>query len=385
MAAQRNPTAEPQIATAQDDFGHREAFRRLLSGPDPLLALAPMRDVTDAAFWRLVQQRGGADAYWTEYTRVHVTSRPEKAVVRSILSNCTGRPVVAQMMGNDPEALARTARALASLPVAAIELNLGCPAPVVYRKCAGGGLLRHLDLLDRILGTLRRATPLPLSLKSRIGFDTEALFDELLDLYARHQPDLVIIHGRTVVQGYRLPVRYDLIRRAVERLPCPVLANGHIYEAHQALDVLRFTGARGLMIGRAAIRNPWLFTQIRQVLAGQPVFRPTGRDLLQYIEQLWQTYATPGYPERLQTQRLKLFLNFIGEGLGTDSADFLHAIRRVHTRAEFFEVCRRFLDHDQPLELVPHPAPAGTPAPVTLLPEPSARPAPSLQSAPANP
>ncbi|GIX49848.1 MAG: tRNA-dihydrouridine synthase [Limisphaera sp.] len=324
-----------------------------------------MQDVTDADFWNLIEQRGGADVYWTEYTRVHATSRPEKAVVRSILSNRTGRPVVVQMMGNDPDALARTARELERLPVAAIELNLGCPAPVVYRKCAGGGLLRQPELLDRVLGKLRDAVGLPLSLKTRIGFDSDAVFDRLLELYARHQPDLVIVHARTVVQGYRLPVRYDLIRRAVERLPCPVLANGHIYEAHQALEVLRETGARGWMIGRAAIRNPWIFRQIRQALAGETVSLPTGRDLLQYIEQLWETYATPGYPERLQTQRLKLFTNFIGEGLGSESAAFLHAIRRAQTRAEFFDICRRYLDHDRPLDLVPVAtpgAPEGVPA-----------------------
>lgn len=335
------------------DFGQRQLFRRLLLRPEPLLALAPMQEVTDASFWGLIQQRGGADAYWTEYSRVHVTSRPEKVVARAILANRTGQPVVAQLMGNDPESLARAARAMEALPVAAIELNLGCPAPVVYRKCAGGGLLRHPELLDRVLAVLRQATSLPLSLKTRTGFDSDGQFDHLLDLYARHQPDLVIVHARTVAQGYRLPVRYDLIRRAVERLACPVLANGHIHEAHQALRVLALTGARGLMIGRAAIRNPWLFAQIRQAMAGRPVHRPTGHDLLAYIEQLWQTYAMPGFPERLQTQRLKLFLNFIGEGLGPDAPMFLHAIRRTQTRAEFFEVCRRFLDHNRPLDLVP--------------------------------
>jgi len=335
------------------DFGRRREFRALLHGDRPWLGLAPMQDVTDAPFWGLIQRRGGADVYWTEYTRVHATSRPEKAVVRSILENRTGRPVVVQMMGNDPDALARTARELERLPVAAIELNLGCPAPVVYRKCAGGGLLQEPALLDRVLGRLRDTVTLPLSLKTRIGFESDEAFDRLLELYARHRPDLVIVHARTVVQGYRLPVRYDLIRRAVERLDCPVLANGHICEAHQALRLLRETGARGWMIGRAAIRNPWIFRQIRQALAGEPIVKPTGRDLLRYIEQLWETYATPGYPERLQTQRLKLFTNFIGEGLGPDSDAFLFEIRRTQTRAGFFEVCRRYLDHDRPLDLVP--------------------------------
>ncbi|NGO40228.1 tRNA-dihydrouridine synthase family protein [Limisphaera ngatamarikiensis] len=333
-----------------------------------------MQDVTDAAFWGLIQQRGGADAYWTEYTRVHATSRPEKAVVRAILNNPTGRPVVAQMMGNDPDALARTARLLEQLPVAAIELNLGCPAPVVYRKCAGGGLLRQPRLLDQILGRLRDTVTLPLSLKTRLGFDSDAHFDQLLDLYARHRPDLVIVHARTVLQGYGLPVRYDLIQRAAQSLPCPVLANGHIHDPHQALQILQQTGARGWMIGRAAIRNPWIFSQIRQALSGQPIQRPTGRDVLHYIEQLWESYATPGYPERLQTQRLKLFTNFIGEGLGPDAGAFLHAIRRSQTRAEFFEICRRHLDHDRPLDLNPHPGPPPTPANTNTL-------APAVESA----
>lgn len=352
--------ADSDPATAQD-FGLRQAFRRLLQGRDPWLALAPMQDVTDAAFWELVEKRGGADAYWTEYTRVHATSRPEKSVVRSILSHRTGRPVVVQMMGNDPDALVRTARFLERLPVAAIELNLGCPAPVVYRKCAGGGLLRQPDLLDRVLGRLREAVQIPLSLKTRIGFDSDAAFDTLLALYARHQPDLVIVHARTVTQGYRLPVRYDRIRQAVEQLPCPVLANGHIHEPYQAMAVLRQTGARGWMIGRAAIRNPWIFAQIRSAMAGEPVVLPTGREVLYWIEDLWKTYATPGYPEHLQTQRLKLFTNFIGEGLGSDAAAFLHAIRRANSKREFFEICHRHLDHDRPLILGPETADLGHP------------------------
>ncbi|MCS7089484.1 MAG: tRNA-dihydrouridine synthase family protein [Limisphaera sp.] len=312
-----------------------------------------MQDVTDASFWALVQERGGADVYWTEYTRVHACSRPAREIVESILNNQTGRPVVVQMMGNDPEALVRTARSLEALPVAAIELNLGCPAPVVYRKCAGGGLLRDPERLDKILGRLRDTVSLPLSLKTRLGFDSETHFDTLLAIYARHRPDLVVVHARTVLQGYRLPVRYDLIRRAVERLPCPVLANGHIQEPAQALSILAQTGARGCMIGRAAIRNPWIFQQIRRVQAGLPVYYPTGREVLRYIEQLWTAYATPGHPERLQTQRVKLFMNFLGEGLGPQAEQFLYFIRRVQTRLEFFDVCRRFLEHDEPLHLVP--------------------------------
>lgn len=114
---------------------------KLLPGGAPILALAPMQEVTDGAFWTLVHKYGGADVYWTEYFRVHSTSTPEKWIVDSIARNTTGRPVIAQMIGSDIPSLVRTAKFLQQLPVAAIDFNLGRPAPIVYRKCAGGGLL----------------------------------------------------------------------------------------------------------------------------------------------------------------------------------------------------------------------------------------------------
>ncbi|HEY0549834.1 MAG TPA: tRNA-dihydrouridine synthase family protein, partial [Verrucomicrobiae bacterium] len=107
----------------------------------PVLALAPMQDVTDLPFLTLMARYGGADVYYTEYFRVHATSNLEKYILRSIEENPTGKPIIAQMIGNDIPSLVRTAKELQQLPIAAVDLNLGCPAPVVYKKCAGGGLL----------------------------------------------------------------------------------------------------------------------------------------------------------------------------------------------------------------------------------------------------
>ena len=128
-----------------------------MPGPRPFLALAPMQDVTDLPFWKLMAAYGGADVYFTEYFRVYATSRLDKHILKSITENPTGRPVIAQMIGNDIPALVRTARELQQYPVAAVDLNLGCPAPVVYRKGAGGGLLREPKRVDAILGALRDA------------------------------------------------------------------------------------------------------------------------------------------------------------------------------------------------------------------------------------
>ncbi len=139
----------------------RLEFQNLLAQPEPILALAPMQDVTDLPFMRLISGYGNADVYFTEYFRVLPDSRLDRNILASITENPTGRPVIAQMIGNDITALVRTARELEQHPVAAIDLNLGCPVPVVYRKCAGGGLLREPARIDQILGALREAITHP--------------------------------------------------------------------------------------------------------------------------------------------------------------------------------------------------------------------------------
>src|SRR5437879_1709077 len=142
----------------------------MLAGSAPVLALAPMQDVTDLPFLRLISDFGGAEIYFTEYFRVHATSTLDRYILRSITENPTGRPIIAQMIGNDVPSLVRTARELQQYPIAAVDLNLGCPAPVVYRKCAGGGLLRDPQSVDSILGALRDAIKIQFPVKTSIGF-----------------------------------------------------------------------------------------------------------------------------------------------------------------------------------------------------------------------
>src|SRR5205807_6341011 len=139
-----------------------------------------MQDVTDLPFLNLMTVYGGADLYFTEYFRVYETSNLDRNILKSITENRTGKPVIAQMIGNDIPTLVRTARELQQYSIAGVDLNLGCPAPVVYRKCAGGGLLREPERVNRILGTLREAVTLKFTVKTRIGFDDPAVFEEFL-------------------------------------------------------------------------------------------------------------------------------------------------------------------------------------------------------------
>jgi tRNA-dihydrouridine synthase B len=151
---------------------------------------------------------------------------------------------------------------------------------------------------------------------------------------------------------YRTEVHYDFIARAVQAVPCPVLANGNISSAADAARVLKITGAKGLMIGRGAIRNPWLFDQIRSGRRGENSALPTGRMVLDYIRELYFAVQPPVIRENAQVQKMKKYLNYVGVGI-EPSGQFLHQIRRVETEVDFFRVCEEFLNHDEPMPLRP--------------------------------
>jgi tRNA-dihydrouridine synthase len=323
----------------------------------PLTALAPMQDVTDLAFMRVIAHYGAPDYFFTEFFRVHAQSRLEKHILRSIDENTTGRPVFAQLIGEDLGHLARAAAELLQHPIAGIDLNLGCPAPKVYKKNVGGGLLRDLAHVDAILRLLRATTPGLFSVKMRIGFDDVSPFEPLLDLVNAHRVDLLSVHGRTVKEMYRSEVHYEYIARAVERVRCPVLANGNVFSAPRAAAVLRQTRAAGVMIGRHAIRNPWVFRQCRELFGSAPViFAPTLADVRGYIERLYVETETPGVPERLHVNKMKKYLNFVGQAVDPTGA-FLHDMRRTESRAQLFAICDEHLLREPARPFAPEPFP----------------------------
>ncbi len=314
----------------------------LLESTTALTALAPMQDVTDVCFMQVIAHYGCPDYFFTEYFRVHESSGVDKHILRSITQNTTGRPVFAQMIGENIPDLVRTAKLLSHYPVAGIDLNMGCPAPRIYRKNVGGGLLRDPDKIDRILGELRSTVEGLLTVKMRIGFEDTANFDQILNLIDKHQIDLLSLHGRTVKDMYHGEVHYNLIAHAVQRLDCPVLANGNISSVATALTVLAQTKAAGAMIGRAAIRNPWIFQQVRQALAGEPVLVVTLEQVREYIDRLHQMQITQEIPERGRVSNLKMYLNYIGQGVDIAGV-FLKDMRRAQTEAELLGICDREL------------------------------------------
>jgi len=350
----------------------------------PLTALAPMQDVTDLPFMRVVAHYGAPDYFFTEFFRVHGQSRPEKHILRSITENKTGRPVFAQLIGEHIPDMLRTVKELLAYPIAGIDLNMGCPAPKIYKKNVGGGLLRDPAKVDELLGALRDAVPGLFTVKMRLGFDTTANYERLLGLINKHSVDLLSVHGRTVFGGYRSDVQYDQIAVAARTVRCPVLANGNITSADKAAAVLAETGAAGVMIGRHAIRNPWIFRQCRERQGWSPmspsatgagmetgahlkpvgevapnrpsVFQPTLADVHEFIGRLYRETQTPGVPEKVHVSKMKKYLNFVGQSVDADGV-FQHDMRRAMTEAELFAVCDRHLltEPTKPFATEPYP------------------------------
>lgn len=327
-------------------------MRELLPLHRPALVLAPMQDITDLPFMRVLSRRSAPDWFVTEYFRVHPDSRLDRYILRSIIENETQRPIFAQMIGSDVSCLKRAATELAQYPVAGIDLNLGCPAPIVCRKNAGGGLLRDPSSLFEMLKSLRDTIDGKFTVKTRIGYHHPDEFALLIEGIQSIGIDGLTIHGRTVQERYLTPVHPEAIRHAVEVMNCPVIANGNAVDTQTAVSLLNQTQAAGIMIGRGAIRNPWIFAQIHAHYTQAKPPAPTYHDLWTYVLELYEEIAkeTKNLIPNAHVQRMKKTLAYISHGL---DGPFEFEMRRANTPDDFFRICQTHLDHPSPLPALP--------------------------------
>ena len=190
------------------------------------------------------------------------------------------------------------------------------------------------------------------TVKTRIGYDEVDEFDQILDVFSQHDIDALAIHGRTVKEKYQTPVHDECIREAVSRMKCPVIANGNVVNVATGRAYHQKTGAAGLMVGRGAIRSPWIFEQLRQSFAGTEVLAPTRRDLRGYVQLLFEELAKEWsvYHEQNYVNKMKKYMIYISQGI---DAEFEQQIRRVQTEADFFAACDAFMDNDELLTELP--------------------------------
>ncbi len=242
------------------------------NSPFPII-LSPMDDVTDLPFRQLCK-RFGADALITEFIASEALNREAEKSRRKMLFTPEQHPIGIQVFGADEDSLLRCIDIVAAENPDFIDINWGCPVRKVAGKGAGSGMLNDIPKLVKITAALVKRSPLPVTVKTRLGFDEShkpivTLAEQLQDVGVA----ALSIHGRTKSQMYKGEADWSLIAetKANPRLHIPVFGNGDITTPQQAVDAQRRYGVDGVLIGRAAIGNPWIFEQAHRLMEGQPL------------------------------------------------------------------------------------------------------------------
>ncbi len=263
---------------------------------DNPLIVAPMAGVTDRPFRTLCKHFGAGHAV-SEMMTVDATLYAQKKSLQRANFDGELAPVSAQIAGSEPETLAEAARYQVANGAQIVDINMGCPAKKVCRKLAGSALLKDEDLVKRILDTVVAAVDVPVTLKTRLGYvNGQENILRVAEMAEQAGIAALAIHGRTREQMYTGNARYELIREVKRSTSLPIIANGDIDSPQKAKEVLEYTDADAIMIGRAAQGRPWIFREISHYLQTGELLPPPSLTeihevLLWHLDDLYQFYG----------------------------------------------------------------------------------------------
>ena len=284
--------------------------------------LAPMEGVTEPCFRDLVLERNDARVLggaFTEFVRVSVAPIPRAVLRRELGPKRFAQPVGVQLMGNDLEHLARTARNAVAAGAPLVDLNFGCPAKGAIAGCAGSALLRDPSALERVVRAVVGAIHVPVTAKLRAGYDDTSQIEELARAAENGGASLVTLHCRTRAEAYCDAVDWTRIARAVRAVSIPVCGNGGIATHGDLARMRRETGATFAMVGRGALADPWIFSG-RRATRGE-----AARFLVEYADTMRERLSFPagGIGARLK----QLLRYWTAGGLVPDAATRLGYLR----------------------------------------------------------
>ena len=310
----------------------------------PPLFLAPMAGVTDRDFRLIVRRIGGVGVVSMEFisSRAIVSGHPR--VGDLMYFNDEERPLSIQIYGADVDAMAQAAEKVQNLGADICDINMGCPANKVLKGCAGAALMGDLPLAERVIQEARRRLTIPLTVKFRLGLrEAEASYLELGRICEANGVDAVAMHARTAKQMFRGEADWSAIARLKESLSIPVIGNGDIASADDAQRMFDETGCDGVMVGRAATKNPWIFRQIAARLSGGTISEPTLADRRELILGHFRMVAEREN-ERYALHKLRKFTGWYTHGLphGRKLRQQINQLPDVET---FLVAVEEFFDH----------------------------------------
>jgi nifR3 family TIM-barrel protein len=236
--------------------------------PEQPVLLAPMEDVSDSPF-RQICRRMGADMVYTEFISSEAIIRDSDVSMHKMRFEEMERPFGIQIFGGREEAMEGAAKVAEASNPDLVDINFGCPVYKVVKKNAGSACLRDLGLMQRMTEKVVAATSLPVTVKTRLGWDEDSIrIQEVALMLQRIGVKALTVHCRTRAQGYKGTARWEYLKllKDTPGLEIPIIGNGDITTPQEAKEVFETTGVDGIMIGRAAIGNPWIFKQIKAYL-----------------------------------------------------------------------------------------------------------------------
>jgi len=311
---------------------------------DRNLLLAPMAGVTNLPF-RLIARETGASLVFTETVSAKGLVRGGKKSWALVQTSPGSEPLAYQLFGREPELVGEATRMLAERGAEFVDLNLGCPVKKFLKHGAGACLLREPEAIGPIVAAMRKALPHGvLSVKIRLGWDSRSINAPSVARIAEAEgADFISVHGRTRAQLYRGKADRGRIAEVVDAVSMPVIANGDIVEAQDALDMLAETQAAGVMIGRGALANPWIFSQIAELADGRPLPVPTTREraslVARHLELMLRFFAD----ESSAVHMIKKYLSAYSTGLPGAHA-FRDRVNRAQELSLVLDDAREFFE-----------------------------------------
>ena len=303
---------------------------------DPPLILSPMAGVTDYTFRRLIKRRGGVGLVVSEFISVEGLTRGNPKSKRQMRFDEEERPFAVQIFGGQPERMAMGAEMAEEIGADILDVNCGCPAPKVVKNGGGSGLLREPGRLEIILKEIKKTISIPLTLKLRTGFsDASINVVDVAKLAEQCGVEHIQVHGRTREQGYKGLANWDLIGQVKRAVSIPVSGNGDITSLDYGMKRWRETGVDGILIGRGAMQNPWIFRQFEDLLAGREAYLPSLEEkklvLLEFFEMCLEEM-----PELVALGKMKQLAGQFTKGL-VGGAQFRQTLYHSHSAAEILE------------------------------------------------
>jgi tRNA-dihydrouridine synthase B len=304
--------------------------------------LAPMAGVTNLPF-RLIAREAGAGLVFTETVSAKGLVSGGKKSWRLVESSPREEPLGYQLFGNDVGILGEATRQLVDRGASFIDLNLGCPVKKFLKHGAGACLLREPKVVGPLVASMRKAIPRGvLSIKVRLGWDSSSITaPEVARIAEAEGIDFMTVHGRTRAQLYSGHADRGRIAEVVRSVSIPVFANGDVVAAQDALDMLEETGAAGVMIGRGAMNNPWIFSHVVELAQGRPVPRPSAGERAALVERHVQLMIDYFEDEHSTLHNLKKYLAAYSTGMG-GASEFRDGINRALRLDAAVDEARRF-------------------------------------------